>query len=386
LETLTILFVLLATSYFLSKIVKKFKLPTVLGPIYVGLIISIFFKEYIPELSGLESFADLGLIFIMFYIGLELNFSLFFKKPGRLLSLSAFNIIIPIVVTYIVMKLIGFNSIVSIIMGLIMTVTATAISIEILKEYGLLESRFGQSIIFSATLDDIFEVIFLPILITYVDKGDLSLTVLIFNILIFFTVIYASRFLIIPYVIRFLDNDEKSQLFIIGTLMVLLVSIISEYLGFGELIGALIAGVIVKFTLLNAEEYQGKKDMTELFEAATFGFLAPFFFIWVGINTDLSHILSNPGLGIILTLLAIFTKVIGSIIGNYIGKGKFSEGLIIGVGMSNKGMVTLVGAEIARAAGLIDQELFSAIIFMIVLTTIISPLLFNKLIKKINIS
>jgi Kef-type K+ transport system membrane component KefB len=201
LETLTILFILLATSYILSQIVKKFRLPQVLGPIYVGLIISIFFRQYIQELSVLESFADLGLIFIMFYIGLELNLDLLFKKPGRVISLSIFNILIPISVTFVVMKyVVGLDSIVSIIIGLIMSVTATTISIEILKDSGLLESRFGQSIVFSATLDDLVEIIFLPILIAYATKGDLSFTVLIFNILIFFTVIYGTRFLIIPYV------------------------------------------------------------------------------------------------------------------------------------------------------------------------------------------
>jgi Kef-type K+ transport system membrane component KefB len=168
--------------------------------------------------------------------------------------------------------------------------------------------------------------------------------------------------------------------------MLLLVSITSEYLGFGELIGALIAGMVVKFTLCNTKEYLEKENITELFEAVTFGFLAPFFFIWIGINTDLSILLNNPSLGILLTILAIGTKILGSIIGNYIGKGKFSEGFAIGIAMSNKGVVTLVGAEIARASGLIGQDLFSAIIFMTVLTTLISPLLFNNLLKKIKIN
>jgi len=384
-ETITVLFLLLAASYILSNMARTARLPRVMGPIAVGLICGTFFKQEFMDLSILKSFADLGLVFLIFYVGLELDIVNCLKRPGRYVFLSVFDMLVPFGVTFIVLKLIGFETFAALIIGVIMAISAEAVSVDILRELNILRSRIGETIILTATIDDVLGLLFLSGLVTYVEKGDQSLIFVVFNILIFFTLIYVVRFLIMPYILKF-STDSKSQLFIVGTLMVLLVSIVAEALGFGELLGALLAGVVIRYTYLKDRQVNSQKEITEMFEAVTFGFLAPFFFIWVGINADIGLVVNAPMLGLLLTGLAILTKLLSSLIGHFFLKGSFREGIIIGVAMINKGVVELVLAEKAREAGLIGPDVFAAIVFMALVTTIISPITFNLLLKRTNLS
>lgn len=383
LESLTILFLLLAASYLFGRFAEKVRLPKVMGPIVIGIICSIFFKEVFEQTDILKSFADLGLVFLMFFVGLELDLKNGLRRPAKIVLVSIFNIAIPFSVTFIIMKLMGFDTLVSCLLGVIMSITAEAISIEILQEFNVLKTKLAQTLILSATFDDVFGIVFLSGLVTYIEKGTNSFLLVFFNILIFFTVLYAARYLLIPYVLEFCDRDAKSQLLIAGTLMVLLVAVISEYLGLGSLLGALLAGVIVRYTFVESRQ---RKEMSEMFEAVTFGLLAPFFFIWVGFNTDFFAIIQAPAMGLMLLGLAILTKILGSLVGYYLAHGKFGEGMVLGVAMVNKGVIVLVLAEVAWSAGLIGPEMFTSIVFMAVITTIIGPIAFSSLIKRISIS
>ena len=390
-DTLTLLFILLAASYISGEAFRRLRLPRVLGPILVGGLLSLASGLLADEnISFLRSFSDLALVFLMFYVGLELDIKSMLRKPAKAFHVSLFSIIIPFGVTFAVMKLLGYPNYIALIMGVMLSITAEAMSIDLLKELGMLRSRMGQTIIMAATFDDVVEVLFLSGLVTYVQKTldpELSLVYMLFNILIFFTVCYSARFLFIPALMKFLHKDDsKSALFITGVLMVLMVSIAAEWLGLGALIGALMAGILVKYTLLEADEYREEKDMTELFEAVTFGFLAPFFYLWVGFKADFGGASGTIILGLVLAGLAVGTKLLGSIIGNYLARGRLREGAAIGFAMSNKGLVELVAAEIARGAGLLSQELFSAIVLMTVVTLVISSVMFRITARKLSTS
>jgi Kef-type K+ transport system membrane component KefB len=391
-QLLTTLFLLLAAAYIAGELARRMKLPRVLGPLCVGLALAIpqaqrgIFDD--EALSFLKSFADLGLMFLMFYVGLELDFGSMLKHARKGVYVSVFNIIIPFSVTFVTIKLLGFDYLVAIIAGFIVCVTAEAMSIDVLRELNMLKSKIGETIIMAATFDDLIEVLFISGLVGYIAKvenPDQGVIFIIYNILVFCTVVYIARFLLLPYLLKFLDK-KGSQLFIVGILMVLLITIVAEYLTFGPLIGAFLAGIVVKYTLLDAHEYREQREMKDMFEAATFGFLAPFFFIWIGLNTDLLSVLANPLLGIIFTVLAFGTKILGSVTGTLLAKGKVGEGLIIGIATTNKGIVEVVAAEIARSAGIITTEFFAAIIFMTLMTTVLSPIIFSKLVRRTSIS
>jgi len=386
-EIITVLFMLLAASYVASRLLKKINLPQVMGPISVGIITTAFFSSYVSEqqVDLLDSFARLGLIFLMFYVGLEIDLFSRLKMPKNLLILASSTIVVPFIITLAVTKLMGFDTIVSIILGVIMAITAEAVSIDILKELNILKTRLGETIVLVATMDNVIEILALSTLVTYIDKADMSFIRVIFNILIFLTLIYVVRFILVPYVLK-ATNEAKSQMFIVGTLMVLLVSVISDTLGFGELLGALLAGIVIRYTLLDMDEFKEQADMTELFEAVTFGFLAPFFFIMIGMNTDFGIIASAPSLGLLLTGLAVLTKLLGALIGYYITGQSFAEGMVFGTAMINKGVVELIIAHVALEGGLIGSELFSSLVFMAIMTTVVSPIVLGLLLKRINIS
>lgn len=388
-ETLTLLLIMLASSYFLSECARKLSLPRVLGPLTVGLALG-FDSIYIMflgkgDLDVLRSFSELGLAFLMFYVGLELDFRSMMRNTKQGLYVSAFNVVIPFTATFAAMMLLGYSPLVAVITGFIICVTAEAMSVDILKEANLLKSRLGQTIMIAATFDDLIEVLFIAGLVAYVDGAQnpgQGVLLIFFHVLIFLTAIYTTRIVILPWLLRFLDKQQSgSRLFVVGVLMVLLVSVIANYLDFGLLIGAFMAGIIVKYTLIDAHEYHEQREMKDLFEATTFGFLAPFFFIWIGMNTDISLIFRTPVLGIILIILAFGTKIAGSVIGNWLARGTVRDGITIGVATANKGIVEVVAAEIAWSSHLITAELFSAIICMTIATSVLSPIVFRMLVR-----
>ncbi|OGM02652.1 hypothetical protein A3K72_02855, partial [Candidatus Woesearchaeota archaeon RBG_13_36_6] len=278
------------------------------------------------------------------------------------------------------MRLLGFDNLTAIIVGACLSVTAEAVSIDILEELNILKTRLGEIIVAAGTLDDIVEVLLVSLLVTFIHSiknPGLGVFVIILDIIIFFILVYFAGYFLIPFVLKFISKKrQKIDLFVFSLILSLFMATASEYLGIGSLLGALLAGMTMRYSLVKSKRgIIEEKQITEIIEITTFGFMAPFFFIWIGMQSDFTFLLTNPLLGIVIALAAFGGKLFGSIIGNWIGKGSFIEGITIGWGMNTRGEIELIAAELARQSSLISNEVFSALVFMAFATTIISPIL-----------
>ncbi|MBN1385789.1 cation:proton antiporter [Candidatus Woesearchaeota archaeon] len=390
-QPITAVLICLISAYVFAEFFRLLGLPRVVGQISAGLFLGITFKFVTlsqPSIDTLTFLSDLGIILLFYYVGLETNFKAFSRNIKRSILISLFNTTIPFLTGFLVMRyLFYFEMLPSIIIGVSLSVSAQSVSIDILEEMKKLKSKLGNLVISIGAVDDIIELILVTSLLSifHFSISNLTLSRLLIDLLIFLFIVVASRLWFIPHTLKYFDKEKSSTARFMGSMIiVLLIASLSEFLGFGLLIGAMIAGMIVRQTIFkevnipNWEEH----DIAKSTHIIAFGFLIPLFFIWVGFNTDLTLIQGNFHLILAFILIAVLGTVGGTIIGTLLGKGSFKEGHMLGWGLNPKGDVELVIATIALKASIISPQIFTAIVIMSLFTTIISPIIFKQLAAK----
>ncbi|MFH1682347.1 MAG: cation:proton antiporter, partial [Candidatus Woesearchaeota archaeon] len=379
--------VALGLAYLLAEVLKKLGIPRVVGQISAGIVLSIpLFKNYLFTTDNLEiiSFlANLGIILLFYYIGLETNFQAFTKNIKKSVLISLLNTFLPLATGFLVMfYLFDFSLLVSLLIGISLAVSAQSVSVDLLEELKMIKSKLGTLIISAGAVDDIIELLLVSILFSvfHVAVSNLTLGKLALDITLFVLVIILARLLIIPFVLRLFDRQGSSTARFTGSLLVvLIIASLAEYLGVGLFIGAMIAGMIVRQTIFKEENIPNRdeKDIANSIHISAFGFLIPIFFVWIGLNVDLSTLWKEAGFISILLLISLFGTVGGSALAVVLAKGKWRDGFILGWGLSPKGDVELVIAALALSTGIIHEDLFTALVMAALLTTIISPIVFK---------
>lgn len=390
---LLVTLIALVLAYAVSEVFRHFGLPRVIGQILAGVILGLpVIKNWLFTESILSTFSfitNIGIILLFFFVGLEINLKEFKRNFKESSLIAVFNTLIPLTAGFLAGRfLFGFNNAVSVVLGISVSVSSQAISLDILEEAKLLKSKIGNLIIAAGTVDDVFELLLISavlVLFHFVKLGQTSFHVLLLNIFIFVMTVIISRIIIVPYALKIFEKEKsQSTLFMGALIIVLLMSYLSEILGISSLIGALIAGMLVRQTLLTGAERKPwrKNEISHSIHIVAFGFLIPLFFVNVGINTSVSSLSSNLLLILVFILIDIFGTLLGTIIGVLLSKGNIAEGFIVGWGVIPKGDTELVIATLALNNGLIGTDIFTVIITVAMFSTFLSPIIFKQLIKR----
>ena len=250
-----------------------------------------------------------------------------------------------------------------------------------------MKSKIGNLIIASGTVDDVFELLLISTILVVFHStaiGQFSLHKLLLGVFIFTLIVILFRVSLIPFALRVFEKDKSQSILFTGALIIVLsMAYLSELYGISSLIGALIAGILVRQTLLSGEERKPwrKNEISHSIHIIAFGFLIPLFFVNVGLSADLSSLSTNLTLVIVLLLIDIFGTLAGTIIGVMLSKGTFREGMIVGWGVIPKGDTELVIATLALNKGLINIGVFTAIISVALLSTLLAPVMFKYMIR-----
>lgn len=390
---LFVTFIALLLAYLISEIFRYFGLPRVIGQILAGIVLGLpLIKGRIFTSDALSVFSfitNIGIILLFFFVGLEINLRQFRKNFKESSLIAIFNTLLPLTAGFIAGKfLFQLNNATSLILGISVSVSSQAISLDTLEELKLLKSRIGNLIISSGTVDDVFELLLISFILIFfhsVALGQAGFQKLILDILIFVLIVIISRVLLVPFALKIFEREKsKSTLFMGALIIVLLMSYLSELFGIGSLIGALIAGILVRQTLLTGADRKPwrKNEISHSIHIVSFGFLIPLFFVNVGLNTSITTLPSSILLIFAFIVINILGTLIGTVIGVLLSKGTLTEGLIVGWGVMPKGDTELVIATLALNSGLIGADIFTAIITVALFSTFLAPIVFKLLIKK----
>jgi Kef-type K+ transport system membrane component KefB len=365
--------------------IKKLRLPRMIAPLIIGLVFNylITFRYFtiLPNFSQiLATFANFGVIIVLFYIGLGVDFQ-FMKDLSKNSSIMALNAgHVPFFFGLFATYFFTHDWIQSLFVGIALAITAEEVTVEILNELKLLPTRVGQLIIEAGIIGDIFEIMAIAVLGVFIKTRAQSFTLanILLELAVFVLVIMIMRYYVIEFLLKLPGKDaRKYEYFAVAFLVVIIMTITSEFLNFSYVMGALLAGILLKDKLVEDKLYFEEHHLAETLEVFNFGIFHPLIFIWIGFSINLGFLFANITFGIILTILALVGKLLGAILGNYFCKEPLREGVLIGWGLNARGATELFALLIARNQGIITQNLFSAVVFMALVTTIISPIVFK---------
>lgn len=387
LSTVMVIAVVLGTAFLFNELFKKLKLPPVVGQIVGGLILGIpLLKAFIFEGSTATEIVDLlavlGILFLLLLVGLEIDLEKIRQssKEAVLISLSA--AIVPLLLGFLFLKLLGYTDIASLVFGGALSVTAEGTTVKVLMDANALNTKLGAITVSAGAIDDIFEVLFLS-MVTVIGFGG-SVFQLVY-LPVEFLVFAAVTFVLFRVVSKVLQRVERTgtdvELFSLVIIFVFAVSSLSEALEMGYLLGAIVAGFLLQISMKRLR----KKDEEEILTATkliTLSFVVPFFFVNIGLNFNYDYLAGNLLLLLVTIAIAFLGKIIGTLIVKPFTKLNLKQLYLIGWGMNSRGAVELVIALLALNHGLITQEVFSALVAMAIVTTLVFPFVLQHEIKK----
>jgi Kef-type K+ transport system membrane component KefB len=382
---------LLFSAKIFAELFHRIKLPIVLGEILAGIIIGPYALGGLPLFNGepliildetIHHIGELAAIVILFVAGLEITPREFLRGGASSFTVGALGVIAPFFVGYIVFSLYGLEALETLLIATALTATSIAISIQVLTSLGKMQTKEARLILGAAIVDDILAIAVLSVVLTMVQTGNttpdiMEITFLILKILGLFVALLVGSILIVP---RILHRERlwKSQGSIEGITTAIFFGAagIAALVGLSPIVGAFAIGMAVASTRLikQVEEYVHKLQII----------FAPLFFAIIGAQVDLRGINLDVLLiaGIMISV-AIATKIVGcglpSLI--FLDKDK-SKAMRVGIGMISRGEVGLIIAGVGATSGVLSGDVYTAIIVMVAVTTIITPIWLKKSYQK----
>lgn len=376
-----------AFTYAVGFLLSKFRIPSILAALFVGIALSYTSLPTLihsnPEFESTFSFlSDLGVLFLLFYIGLQIDLTEMKRSSSDIVWLTLLNTIIPFFFGVMAMFVYGYGWAISLVIGMTRMPTAEAVIVPILDEFKMLKTRIGTFIIGAGVLDDIIEVILVGIVSIWIGAktGETHGGVAgLFIGIVFFIVISFLFYKWIPKIIQKWKPKNLSALMIFSLIILFGFGGFGEYVELGMVVGAITAGVIMR-PLFMQEEQKGEL-LSKTTQTLSYGFFGVVFFFWVGFNADMEGFLQEPLLAIILYLAGTLGKLLGVLIMVPMKKMRLKEAIIVGVGLDARLTTEIIVAQLLFSASIIDLKLFTALVAASSFTAITVPLIFSLLIR-----
>lgn len=340
-EFMLLLTILLGSAILGSLLARKARLPSVIGFILVGIAIGPYGFKVVTDVQIVSILADIGVILLVFVVGLELNINRFRRVGGVALIGAVVEVGIAFFLGFIVAVALGFNSIEAVYLGGIISITSTAIVLKLLKDAGILHTREGEFIIVVSIVEDIFSIILLVILPGIVKSGttDLfSIGLIIAQSVTFFIITLVIGLKVVPRLIEYvsrLDLDEAPLL--LAIVMGFGLALLANYLGLSMAIGAFLMGMMIASSPRASVITEKVLPLRDLFGTV--------FFISIGMLISLNAILDNLIISIPIVVIAILSKFIGNFIATSIVGYSKDSASTVGIMMMPRGELSFVMAK-----------------------------------------
>ena len=372
-----LLFVALAGYLIASKINQS----AIVWEILVGIAIGPSLLGLITYTESVQSFAQLGAVVLLFVVGLEFKIKDIFNIKYGIIALI--GVIIPWVGGFFLANFFGFDFISSVFVGTALTATSVAITANVLREMGKLQTEAAKAIIGAAVIDDILGLLVLSFSMQVVNDS-VSLFPLILIIIEAVVFMVLGAYIGHAYLSKFIEKFDTTKLagrfpetvFIFAMVIAFFYAMIAELIGLSAIVGAFLAGVALSGVIIK----RGKnfKEGAEYLQII----FASIFFVSLGVLADF-HTLTLQILWFLvaLTIVAFLTKIIGCYAGARIGRINHKNSLVIGMGMAPRGEVAMIVALIGLNLGFIKQDIYVSLILMSLLTTIFVPIILRYYMK-----
>ncbi len=389
-QILAIIPIILIVAFVLGEMFKRLGLPAVLGQILAGILFGVPLFENVllgdaPTLLIIDFLATLGILLLLFLAGLEIDIGKVKETSRDSILISVSSAILPFVLGFGLITIFfpQYGFLTALIFGGAMMVTSEGTKVKVLMDLNSLNTRLGAVMLAAGAIDDVFEVLFLSIVVVIGRGGSfVELAMVPLEMIIFIMIAFIS-FKAISKILHHLDKHTKdeTELFSIVMIFILVLAALSESLSVGYLIGAIIGGFLLQISIKGISRHHKKALITEI-KLIALGFVVPFFFANVGIKFDVTTLFSNVSLVVATVIIAVLGKMLGTIIVKPLSTLNLKQLYYTGWAMNSRGAAELVIALIALQYGLIPLEIYSALVAMSIITTLVFPPILARGIKK----
>ena len=356
---------------------ERVHMPQVVGALVAGVILGPSCLGLVGENDFLIKTAEIGVILLMFSAGLDTELDELKSTGLASFVIALIGVIVPFiggVACYLLLEndpADTQNMIKAAFTGVVLTATSVSITVETLRELGKLKSKVGTAILGAAVLDDILGIIVLTVLTGFTDPTVQPMMVFV-RIAAFFVFLCLIGIVMHKAFIK-MDKlwGHHRRLAIYALVFCFLLSFVAErFFGIADITGAYFAGLIL-CNISNTRAYAASK-----LNVLSYMMFSPLFFASIGIKTELGGLTGRLVVfAVVLTLVAILSKVIGCGLGARMMGFQTYDAISIGLGMVSRGEVALIVAQKGAQAGLIDANMFPPIVLVVIVTTLITPIL-----------
>lgn len=366
-----------------AEVAAHFGAPSVIGELFAGIILGPTFFGLIEPHAMIRVLAEIGIIMLLFQIGLETHIQDLVNAGKKSIIVAAGGFVLPFAACFALsFYLFGLSQMASLMIAGTMTATSIGITMRSLKDLGRDQSREGQIVLGAAVLDDILGVLLLAILFDFSQSGtvDLASSGKILLFMVGFFLVAPTLAKLISYVIRHFASTSTIPGLVPTTIVSLVLSLawLSHAIGIPELLGGFATGLALsrRFFIpfgLSLKADPGFSDQVHSQMKPIIQLFTPVFFVMVGLSLDLREINWSSHFfwffSISLTAVAIVSKMGGAML----IKEKFARRVVTGMAMVPRGEVGLIFAELGRTSGVLDNEIYATVVMVIAYTTLFTP-------------
>lgn len=386
-QILLVLFIILVAAKLMAEVFERLGQPAVVGEILAGVLIGSSVLNWVNPLGEtgeltsmgtiIDALAEIGVIFLLFTVGLETRPSDIFKVGKQATVVAILGVIVPFLAGWGLLTLWpGHSWIEAIFLGAAMVATSVGITARVLSGMGLISTDAARIILAAAVIDDVIGLLVLAV-VSSLASGSIDYTHIVITaaLAIGFTVlmiIYGTRAVsILKSPINALRINHSLLMF--ALILCFGLAAVASKIGIAGIIGAFLAGVALSEATDGTELHHQSQSLTE--------FLTPFFLVNIGLKLDLSVFLSSEViiLSIIVTVLAVASKLIGCALPVWSSNRR--RALQVGVGMVPRGEVGIVVAQIGLSLAAVGAGVYGVVLVMAVATTLIAPPLIKTAFK-----
>jgi Kef-type K+ transport system membrane component KefB len=362
-------FIIFASAKILGELFIRLRMPAIIGELMAGVLLGNYVLGIIStENHVLMSFAEIGVIFLLFHVGLEIRVKDLFAVGRTAVFVGLLGALFPLVMGFLAVFWLGFPFVESLFIATAILATSVGISVKVLQDMGLIKHKVAYIVLGAAVLDDILALIVLAVVKGLAAKEfhvvEISLLVLESIAFVGFLTWWGPRV-----AKRTRKWVEKLNIpegpFVISVILCLGLAELADVIGLAAIIGAFMAGIVI-------DEMAGVYDLENKVKYVSEFFL-PFFFVMMGAHLDPRTFL-DPRLVIlvlVISAVAVVSKMVGAVLASW--KEDWRTRIQIGVCMVPRGEVGIIVALIGLSLHSISQEVYTVVLGMSLLTTIVTP-------------
>ena len=370
------LLMVLAAAWLGGILAKRMGFPAILGELLIGIILGPALLAVLETSADLDILAEVGILFLMAYIGMEINFKDLGKASWAGLLAAIGGFVVPFGLGYYTILHFGGTHIAGLFVGIAVGVTSLATKSRILVDLKLLDTRIAYVLMAGALISDTLALVIFAGIIGYVEAGSIDTAGLAWvagKAILFFSIALLIGIYLFPLLGKMLTKAKLTSRTILVTILIIMVlgfSELAELAGLHGILGSFMAGLFIRDSVFSR---QILKDVSAVFHDISIGFLAPIFFVTAGFHVTLDVFQTDLALLICVIVGAVVGKILGTTL-FYLPSGYgWREGFTIGTGLNGRGAVEIIIAGIGLQMNIISQEIFSILVFMAISTTLTVP-------------